>query len=302
LTAIWSFPVGPAATNTLDENSHFGKAAEACHVSQSAFSVAIKELENTLDAQLVDRTNKQVTITNLGREVYQQARLVMEDMAALLEKAAGNAEPLSGKLSLGVIPTIAPFVLPKIMPKLMQDYPNLQLFLREDQTQRVYEKLMAGELDLILIAMPYELRGVDQMPLFDDPFLLASREDSKLVDAENYDFDELEDESIILLEDGHCLRDHALAACQIKHLDKVSRFEASSLLTLIEMVDNDLGITFLPKMVENSHFLENTAVKTTPLPEAGSRQIGLAWRKGSAREEEFYMLGEYIKQSCEAGC
>ncbi len=283
----------------LVENEHFGRAAEACHVSQSAFSVAIKELENTLDAQLVDRTNKQVTITNLGREVYQQAKLVMEDMTGLLEKAAGNAEPLSGKLSLGVIPTIAPFVLPKIMPRLIQDYPNLQLYLREDQTQRVYERLMEGELDLILIAMPYELRGVDQLPLFDDPFLLASRRNSRLVNPGAYSFDELEDESIILLEDGHCLRDHALAACHIKHLDKVSRFEASSLLTLIEMVNSDLGITFLPKMVENSHFLENTDIEITPLPEAGVRQIGLAWRKGSAREEEFYMLGEYIRQSCQ---
>ena len=283
----------------LVENEHFGRAAEACHVSQSAFSVAIKELENTLDAQLVDRTNKQVTITNLGREVYQQAKLVMEDMTGLLEKAAGNAEPLSGKLSLGVIPTIAPFVLPKIMPRLIQDYPNLQLYLREDQTQRVYERLMEGELDLILIAMPYELRGVDQLPLFDDPFLLASRRNSRLVNPGAYSFDELEDESIILLEDGHCLRDHALAACHIKHLDKVSRFEASSLLTLIEMVNSDLGITFLPKMVENSHFLENTDIEITPLPEAGVRQIGLAWRKGSAREEEFYMLGEYIRQNCQ---
>ncbi len=281
----------------LEKNAHFGKAAAACFVSQSAFSVAIRELESTLGAQLFDRTNKRVTITALGQEIVVQARLVIRDLEALMDMARVSSEPLSGKLRLGVIPTISPFLLPKILPKLRSQFPQLQLFLQEDTTQRVYERLMSGELDLILIAFPYELRNVEKMKLFDDQFLLAYKTDSQFIDTQKVTVDHLQSESILLLEDGHCLRDHAISACKIRNLNKVSHFAASSLLTLIEMVEADLGVTYLPEMAKNSPMLKNTNIKTQVMPKNSHREIGLIWRKGSARGKEFKMLGEFIKKN-----
>lgn len=281
----------------LVEHGHFGRAAEASFVSQSAFSTAIKELENTLDAHLVDRTNRQVTITALGQQVAIQARLVLRDLGDLVEMASGAAQPLTGELRLGVIPTIAPFLLPRVLPKLRRKYPQLKLFLIEDQTQRVYERLMDGELDLLLLALPWEMRGVDLLPLYNDPFRLACREGTDRVDPENYRFSRLDADSVLLLEDGHCLRDHALAACKIRDVQKIQPFAASSLLTLIEMVDADLGITFLPAMAEGSVMLRNTRVKLYPLAESSYRQIGLAWRKGSNRVEEFELFGEFLSDA-----
>ena len=276
---------------------HFGKAAEACFVSQSAFSVAIRELESTLGVQLFDRTNKRVTITAMGQEIIVQARLVVRDLEALVDMTRVSNEPFSGKLRLGIIPTISPFLLPKILPQLRSHFPRLQLFLQEDTTQRVYEKLMSGALDLILIAFPYELRNVEKMTLFKDPFLLAYKKGSKFIDAQKVTADHLESESILLLEDGHCLREHALSACKIRNLNKVSHFAASSLLTLIEMVEADLGVTYLPEMAKGSPMLKNTNIQTQAMPKNSHREIGLIWRKGTARSKEFKMLGEFIKKN-----
>ncbi len=276
---------------------HFGKAAEACFVSQSAFSVAIRELESTLGVQLFDRTNKRVTITAMGQEIIVQARLVVRDLEALVDMTRVSNEPFSGKLRLGIIPTISPFLLPKILPQLRSHFPRLQLFLQEDTTQRVYEKLMSGALDLILIAFPYELRNVEKMTLFKDPFLLAYKKGSKFIEAQKVTADHLESESILLLEDGHCLREHALSACKIRNLNKVSHFAASSLLTLIEMVEADLGVTYLPEMAKGSPMLKNTNIQTQAMPKSSHREIGLIWRKGTARSKEFKMLGEFIKKN-----
>lgn len=276
---------------------HFGKAAEACFVSQSAFSVAIRELESTLGVQLFDRTNKRVTITAMGQEIIVQARLVVRDLESLVHMARVSNDPLSGKLRLGVIPTISPFLLPKILPQLRSHFPQLQLFLQEDTTQRVYEKLMSGELDLILIAFPYELRNVEKMTLFKDQFLLAYRKGSQFIGTEEITVDHLQSESILLLEDGHCLREHALSACKIRNLNKVSHFAASSLLTLIEMVEADLGVTYLPEMAKDSPMLKNTNIQTQAMPKSSHREIGLIWRKGTARSNEFKMLGEFIKKN-----
>ncbi len=279
----------------LTETEHFGRAAERCFVSQSAFSNAIKELETTLEAQLVDRTNRNVTITATGQQVAVQARLVLRDLDSLVETAHGQKEPLTGELRLGVIPTIAPFILPHALPGLREKYPELRLLLIEDQTQRVYARLMEGELDLLLMALPWEMQGVETLPLFRDAFCLACHENTRHVEPENYRFSRLDSDSILLLEDGHCLRDHALAACKIRNTRKVSRFGASSLLTLIEMVDADLGVTFLPEMARGSSLLGNTRVKLHTLGEQSYREIGLVWRKGSRRIEEFQLLGEFFR-------
>ena len=280
----------------LTETEHFGRAAEACFVSQSAFSNAIQELETLLEVQLVDRTNRSVTITAMGQQIATQARLCLRDVESLVEMARGQREPLTGELHLGVIPTIAPFLLPAALPKLRRKHPKLELYLHEDQSQRIYERLMDGELDVILLAFPYDMRGVDTLPLFKDRFALAYRQGTNRVDPDNYRFNRLDADSILLLEDGHCLRDHALAACKIRNTQKIRRIGASSVLTLVEMVDADLGITFLPELARDSLILKNTRVRMKPLEENSFRTIGLARRKGTDREEEFRMLGDFLAQ------
>lgn len=279
----------------LTETTHFGRAADQCFVSQSAFSNAIQELETKLGSQLVDRTNRNVTITATGQEVAVQARLVMRDVESLVEIARGANEPLAGVLRLGVIPTIAPFLLPAALPRLRKDYPDLELLLAEDQTERIYRRLMDGELDVLLLALPWPMQGVEELPLFKDSFCLACRDGTTRVDPENYRYNRLDSDSILLLEDGHCLREHALAACRLRDTEKVRRFGATSLLTLIEMVDADLGITFLPEMARDSALLRNTRVSLWPIGERSYRTIGLVWRKGSRRAEEFRLLGKFLR-------
>jgi LysR family hydrogen peroxide-inducible transcriptional activator len=281
----------------LTQTGHFGRAAALCFVSQSAFSNAIQELESTLGAELVDRTNRNVTITATGQDVAVQARLVVADAESLVDIARGRDDPLTGELRLGVIPTIAPFVLPGVLPKLRKQYPELELLLTEDQTERIYRRLMDGELDVLLLALPWSMKGVEELPLFRDPFCLACREGTDRVDPEHYRFNRLDTDSVLLLEDGHCLRDHTLAACKIRGTEKVRRFGASSLLTLIEMVDADLGITFLPEMARDSTLLRNTRVRLYPIDERSYRTIGLVWRKGSRRVDEFRLFGEFFHEN-----
>lgn len=283
----------------LQRHEHFGRAADACFVSQSAFSVAIKDLENLLEIQLVDRTNKQVTVNETGLEFAAGARQILEQLETLTEATHGGKEPLCGKLKLGVIPTIAPFVVPRILGPLREQYPKLKLYLIEDLSQRLYQKLMAGEIDVILLALPYDMRGVESTTLFNDGFYLAYRKGTQWIDPENYDYDALPEDSILLLEDGHCLRDHAISACSLKNQEKVARFSASSLFTLIQMVDEDLGLTYLPEMALGSSLLSQTHVKTSKLEDDSYREIGLAWRQGSARGKDFELLGKTIKQYCE---
>ncbi len=282
----------------LEKKQHFGKAAESCFVSQSAFSVAIRELESLLGTQLVDRTNKTVTITRVGKEIASHANRCLRDLEYLTSIAKSNDEPLSSRLTLGAIPTIAPFILPELVPQLRDAHPDLQLYLTEDTTLNLYTQLMDGDLDLLLIALPYKLAGVEVMSLFKDEFVLACRKNTELIDPEKYNHTDLPTESIILLEDGHCLRDHALSACHIRNQDTVNRFAASSLLTLIEMVDSDLGITYLTEMTKDSTMLKHTNIKTWPLEENSYREIGLVWRKNSSQAEEFRLLGEFIKKHC----
>lgn len=281
----------------LCDEQHFGRAAERSFVSQSAFSNAIQALETALSAQLVDRTNRSVTITSTGQEVATQARLVLRDVESLVEIAQGDNEPLCSELRLGVIPTIAPFILPAVLPKIRKAFPKLQLYLIEDQTQRIYERLMAGELDVLLLALPWTMRGVEEQVLFRDEFCLAYRQGTDRVDPENYRFNKLNADSVLLLEDGHCLREHALAACKIRDAEKVRPFGASSLLTLIEMIDADLGISFLPELARGSSLLRNTRVRLQSLSDNSYRNIGMVWRKGSRRADEFQMLGEFFRDN-----
>jgi len=277
----------------LVEHNHFGRAAASCFVSQSAFSVAIKELENILNGRLVDRTNKSVTVTSLGKDTYLQAKIVMKELSSLVDISGGSKMPFSSKLSLGVIPTIAPFLLPKFLTKLQNKYSGLELFLNEDMTLNLYKKLMKGDLDVILVALPYGLKNIDCAVLFKDKFHLAYSPKSKWVKKHNGKLFP-DDDSVLLLEDGHCMREHALNACKLKTYDKVSKYTASSVLTLIEMVKSDMGITFLPEMSLDSSLVVQSNLHVQSLEEESYRDIGLVWRKGSLREKEFKLLGEFI--------
>ncbi len=279
----------------LEKHLHFGRAAESCFVTQSAFSVAIKELESILNTSLVDRTNRSVVFTSTGTLVAQQARLAIFDLEGIVDIAKSHQEPLSGPLKMGVIPTIAPFLLPQILPAIRKRYPKLELYLKEEQTNRIHQLLLDGELDILLLALPMNLINTETVSIYNDPFKLAYRKGTNLIDPDNFSPNKLNEESILLLEDGHCLRDHAMSACNLSKKDKISKFSASSLYTLIQMVDSDLGITFVPQMAIDSGMLKHTKVSTTDLKDKSYREIGLAWRKSSVRKAEFNTLADTIR-------
>jgi LysR family hydrogen peroxide-inducible transcriptional activator len=192
----------------LVEQKHFGRAAAQCYVSQSAFSIAIQELESLLGANLVDRTNRRVTITATGQEVAALAKLCLQDLTALVEHARGQGRPLQGPLQLGIIPTIAPFLLPRVLPALRKQFPELKLFLHEELTERLHRLLLEGTIDIALVALPYDLPGVEQLTLFNDRFRLAARAGTKLVDPNDYRANRLNAGSVLLLREGHCMREH----------------------------------------------------------------------------------------------
>jgi len=279
----------------LEKHLHFGKAAEACFVTQSAFSVAIKELESILNTSLVDRTNRSVVFTSTGTLVAQQARLAIFDLEGIVDIAKSSQEPLSGTLKMGVIPTIAPFLLPRILPTIRKNYPKLELYLKEEQTHHLHQLLLDGELDILMLALPMNLINTESVSMFNDPFKLAYRKNTELIDPKNFSPNKLNKESILLLEDGHCLRDHAMSACNLSKKEKISKFSATSLYTLIQMVDSDLGITFVPQMAVDSGILKHTKVVTNDLKEKSYREIGLVWRKSSVRKAEFNLLADAIR-------
>lgn len=278
----------------LTRHRHFGRAAEECNISQSAFSIAIRELETQLELHLVDRTSKRVTITAIGQEVAQLARNCLTSAEELVEFARRESRPLARRIQLGVIPTIAPFLLPRLMPRIVEAFPQMKLYLREDTTDNLLTMLGEGRLDVLLLALPWDTRHTEVLPLFRDPFRVAARAGSTLIGAGKPRKDPLPAESVLLLEDGHCLRDHALTACRLRRPDQLSPFAASSLFTLVQMVSADLGITYLPAMAEGSPLLEGTNIVTQALEARAHRDIGLVWREGSARGAEFRKLGELI--------
>lgn len=285
----------------LTRHGHFGRAAEECNISQSAFSIAIRELESHLDLCLVDRTSKRVTITAVGQEVAALARNCLTDAEELLEFARRESAPLARRIRLGVIPTIAPFLLPRLMPRVAETFPQMKLYLREDMTEALLAALAEGSLDVLLLALPWETRHAEVLSLFRDPFRLACRRGSSLLATGRGRATRLAPESVLLLEDGHCLRDHALSACRLRQAEHLNRFAASSLLTLVQMVSADLGVTYLPAMAEGSSLLEGTDIVTQTLDARAYRDIGLVWREGSARTEEFRRLGELIAACRPAG-
>jgi LysR family transcriptional regulator, hydrogen peroxide-inducible genes activator len=279
----------------LAEHGHFGRAAAACHVTQSTLSASIKELENILQASLVDRTKRRVVLTPLGREIVERARRILRDGEDLVEAARAESEPLSGTLRMGVVPTIGPFLLPNILPRLRRIYPALRLYLVEDLTARLVEELHAGRLDIVLLALPYDCGNVEVRTLFQDPFKVALPHGHPLAGGKTVDLEQLRHTGLLLLKEGHCLRDQALAACRLADRKEIEPVEATSLHTLVQMVDNGLGATLLPQLAIDGGILSGTTLAV--LPTAGqqpSREIGLIWRRGTGRQREFDLLASEL--------
>ena len=279
------------------ELRHFGKAAERCFVTQSTLSTGIQELENLLGAKLLERTKRKVEPTPLGLELAEKARQILELSAQLLEMAQNDKEPLSAPMKLGVIPTIGPFLLPRILPALRQRYPQLQLYLVEDQTACLLERLTRGEIDAAILALPYELGKLESETLWNECFWVALPSNHPLSQTDSITADELPADELMLLEEGHCFRDHALTACHRNELKSHAIFEGTSLYTLIEMVAGGQGITLLPEMAIDTPLTQRPGIHLRPLAEPGPhRQIGLAWRSTYHRKRDLALLGQSIRE------
>jgi LysR family hydrogen peroxide-inducible transcriptional activator len=277
----------------LRDYGHFGKAAESCFVTQSTLSASLRELETLVGVTLVERTRRVVRFTPLGLRIAEKARRVLREAEELADMARAEGLPLTGELRMGVIPTIAPFLLPAILPRLRSRWPELKLFLREETSQAACDALHRGQLDCVLLATPYACGDVEVMDLFDDELLLAfpPHEDP----PQNIPADAIDEHRLLLLEDGHCLKDHALAACNRPQLRAEARMLGTSLHTLVQMVDNGLGLTLVPQMAVSAGILDGTGIVTRHLDATvTSRRIALAWRRGSPRAAEFRMLGDAL--------
>ena len=280
--------------SALAEHGSFSRAAQAVHVTQPTLSAAIKELEGILGAVLVERGARGASLTPAGEAAVARARAVLTEAEDLVTSVQAAGEPLAGPFRLGVIPTIAPFLLPTVLPALRRAFPKLELFLREDLTSRLLDALRERRLDAALIGLPYEATGVEVRPLASDEFLFAAPPGHRLAGREAVTLDDLDGEPLLLLEDGHCLRDHALAACSAGAAR--TDFAATSLHTLVQMVRSGLGATLLPRMALEAGLVDQLDLCVIPFkPTITGREIGIAWRKGSARAEESVRLGEAIR-------
>jgi LysR family hydrogen peroxide-inducible transcriptional activator len=279
----------------LAEHRSFSRAAEAAHVTQPTLSAGVQELEKILGAPVVDRGRASVILTAAGEEAVARAEVILTQAEDLVQATRAAGQPLFGRFRLGVIPTVAPFLLPKALPALRQRYPKLRLFLREDLTGRLIASLKAGVLDAALIALPYDMPGLDWAAVDEDELLAAFPANHPLSAEARVAPERLEAENLILLEDGHCLREHALAVCGLPEAraQEEAGFAATSLPTLVQMVGSGLGVSFLPAMAVEAGLADAAAVTVRPLAaKQSSRQIVVAWRAGSSRAAESRLLAE----------
>ncbi|MFG1421304.1 hydrogen peroxide-inducible genes activator [Roseixanthobacter liquoris] len=285
----------------LADHLHFGHAAIACAVTQSTLSAGIRELEVLLRVPVAERTKRSVIITATGHRIVERARLLLREAEALMDVAASAADPMSGLVEVGVIPTISPFLLPRLVPYISSHYPQMRLTLREDKTLSLLDWLNAGRLDLVLMAFPYETEGCETFMLFDDAYRFACAGDHRLARADHVSMDTIEGEALMLLEREQCLHSHALPIFQSAPEKTITSFSATSLHTLVAMVAEGLGTTLLPDLAINGGILNGSSVVVRPLLDtANARTIGLIWRKQSARADTFRRLGTLIREWAEA--
>ena len=280
----------------LSEHGSFSRAAEAAHVSQPALSSGVQELERVLGAPVVERTRGNVQLTAVGAEACKRAEDILARAEDMVEAARNAGRPLSGRLRLGIIPTVAPFLLPAKLPGLKIRYPGLKLFIREDLTPRLITALKAGQLDCAVIALPYQATGIDHARIGDDEILAAAPLGHRLAAPGAIQPGALRAEDLILLEDGHCLRDQALAAFDIDIPRGDDVFAATSLHTLVQMIGSGLGVSFLPEMAVKAGLADNANVVIRHISaDAPRREIVVAWRTGSSRAAEARLLAEAMR-------
>jgi LysR family hydrogen peroxide-inducible transcriptional activator len=283
----------------LKDQGHFGRAADACFVTQSTLSAGVRELETLIGVTLVERTRRVVRFTPLGDRIAEKARRVLREAEELADMARAAGKPLTGDLRMGVIPTIAPFLLPTLLPKLRTDWPDLRLFLREETSQAACDSLHRGQLDCVLLALPYGCGEIESAALFDDRLFVAFPPGDPAAEGKTpVPPGTIDEDRLLLLEDGHCLREHALAACNRPELRAEAKMLGTSLHTLVQMVGNGLGVTMVPEMAVDAGILQGTGVVARPLEaEHAFRRIALIWRKGSPREKDFQLLAQALRDA-----
>jgi LysR family hydrogen peroxide-inducible transcriptional activator len=285
----------------LADELHFHKAAARCFVSQPTLSAQIKKLEEELGVLLIDRSNRQVTMTDAGKAVVEQAKKVLSSSKILKEIAQSFKDPMVSEIQLGLIPTIAPYLLPLIIAPLKHKYPKLKLWLHEYQTHILLEKLRNAELDLLILALPIESHSFQEKILFEEPFWLAVPAQDELAKKTTIDLSQITNKEILLLEEGHCLRDHALDVCYLAGASEFNNFHATSLETLRHMVAEGIGITLLPELAV-LRYLNSTDENICYIPfkkPMPTRKIGILYRKGSYREETYLKIAELIIKKIE---
>ena len=285
---------------SVSKNLHFGKAAKECFVSQSTLSSGIQEIEKLLNIKLVERTKRTVFLTPLGKTISKKAQSINIEMNDLIDLAKSAQQHMYGETRLGVIPTIAPYLLPKLMPKIRKKYPYIDLKLVEDQTANILNMLYSGNLDLAVIAKPYKTENLNVELIKKDFFHVALPTDSPLLKKSKKSLTnkDISDSNMLLLDEGHCLKDHALQACSKETIQKIDSFKATSLLTLVQMVANGSGITLLPDIVIHSGLLKNSKIKILDYEDNKNfRQIALCWRIPSPRSNDFIKFTKFLKSA-----
>jgi LysR family hydrogen peroxide-inducible transcriptional activator len=279
----------------LSERLNFRAAAEAQFVAQSTLSAGIKELETLLGVQLVERDKRHVRLTTVGEDVAARGRELLAAATDLAESARSTTRPLSGPLRLGAIPTIAPYLLPDVLPALRRAYGELKLYLREDLTERLLARLRSSRLDVALIALPFDTGDLYVRELFKDEFSFVARQADPAVQTKDVALRRIDTDDMLLLEEGHCLRDHVIAACGPRRGAWESRIEATSLTTLIQMVEGGLGVTLLPKITLDAGILKGTRLVARPFSSrAPSRTLALVARRTSSRLRDADLLAEFL--------
>jgi LysR family hydrogen peroxide-inducible transcriptional activator len=279
----------------LSQRLNFRVAAEAQFVTQSTLSAGLKELETLLGVQLVERDQRHVLLTAVGETIAARARDLLAAATDLAETARSAARPLSGLLRLGAIPTIAPFLLPSVLPALRRAHKELKLHLREDLTQRLLERLRAGSLDVALIALPFDTGDLYVRELFKDEFWFVARRDAPAAREKEVAIRKIDIGEMLLLEEGHCLRDHAIAACGPRRRTWEPRVEATSLTTLIQMIEGGWGVTLLPGITLDVGILKGTRLVARPFARpAPSRTLALVARHTSSRRRDADLLADFV--------
>jgi LysR family hydrogen peroxide-inducible transcriptional activator len=281
---------------SLARHRHFGRAAQDCAVSQPALSMQIRELEREVGAELVERRPGEIVLTETGLDAARRAEHILAATRDLVDFARHRGI-LSGPLKLGIIPTLAPYLLPRVLPLLQERYPQLRLEVRETLTRQLLDELVAGDLDCVMLALPAEDADVATLPLFVDTFLLAVPAADALPPKARVDIADVDQGRLILLEEGHCLRDQALAFCATKRPDQPAGLGATSLTTVMQMVANGYGVTLVPEVAVDTE-LRDARVKLLRFAEPEpSRNIGLVWRRTSPRGNDFAALGAVVKEA-----